>query len=98
MNEECHVETVRKTPSVEEMEDNTAVLLSVQGMGCENCAARVRNGLLAVYGVVAVDVSLGSGSAKVVFNPRLADVSHFERAVEQAGADGRHNYRARLIA
>lgn len=98
MSEICHVEAIRKTASEEERQDGTTVLLTVRGMGCENCANRVRNSLLSVHGVVAVDIALEVGTAKVVFNPRLADVAELTGAVARAGGDGRHEYTARLLS
>ena len=98
MNEGCHVEPLRKIPAPEERENTTTALLAILGMGCENCVARVRNSLLSVYGVVAVDIDLALGAAEVVFNPRLTDVGEIKQAVERAGGDGRHEYRAQLIS
>jgi copper chaperone CopZ len=92
------VEVITKSPSQEELHDKTSVLLSVRGMGCESCANRVRNSLTGVYGVVGAEIDLAMGTAQVVFNPGLANVGDLKRAVERAGKDGRHTYRALRIA
>jgi len=97
MDESCHVDTLHKTPSVEERQERTNILLAVEGMGCPNCAHRVRNSLLQVYGVVSVDIALEPGSAQVVFNPQLAKPDDLRRAVAASGSDGRHEYRAYVI-
>lgn len=44
MDENCHVEPLQKTATPEEQQATTSALLAVGGMGCPNCAARVRNG------------------------------------------------------
>jgi copper chaperone CopZ len=44
-------------------------LLTVQGMGCPNCAARVYNSLIALHGITNVRVDYLTGSAQVTFNP-----------------------------
>lgn len=98
MDEHCHVELVGKSPTEEERQATATALLSIEGMGCENCARRVRNSLLSVYGVVGVEIALGLGIGKVLFNPRLADSASLTSAVERAGGDGRHEYRARVVS
>ena len=97
MDENCHVDALHKSPSIEERREHATALLAVQGMGCPNCAHRVRNSLLQVYGVVSVDIALETGKAQVAFNPLLAGPSDLTRAVAAAGGDGRHEYRAQVI-
>ncbi len=94
MDEKCHVEPLEKTPSVEEQRTTTSALLVVGGMGCPNCAARVRNSLLALTGVVGAQVMLETSTADITYNPDLTDVPALIEAVTQAGADGRHHYHA----
>ena len=97
MDKECHVDAIHKSPSTEERQETATALLAVEGMGCPNCVARVRNSLLGVYGVVSADIALEPGSAQVIFNPKLAGPNDLKRAVAAAGGDGRHEYRAYLI-
>jgi copper chaperone CopZ len=97
VDENCHVDALHKAPSVEERREHAAAILAVQGMGCPNCANRVRNSLLQVYGVLSVDIALEVGMARVSFNPVLAGVTDLTRAVAAAGGDGRHEYRAQVI-
>ena len=94
MDEKCHVEPLEKTPTVEEQQTTTTALLAVGGMGCPNCAARVRNSLLSLTGVVEAQVVLETSMADVTYNPDLTDVAALLNAVAQAGADGRHHYYA----
>lgn len=97
MDEGCHVEQLDKSPSSEERRVIATAVLGVEGMGCPNCANRVRNSLLKVYGVVSAEVTLDPGKAEVVFNPRLVGADHLMHAVAAAGGDGRHEYRAHPI-
>lgn len=98
MTEHCHVEPVQKVATDEERAVSTAAILMVSGMGCPNCAARVRNSLLSIDGATEAYVDHTLGIAKVVFNPNLTTISTLIDAVAQAGRDGRHEYRAVHIA
>jgi copper chaperone CopZ len=96
--EACHVEPRVKTVTAAEQGQVAAVTLVVSGMGCPNCAARVRNSLLTVYGVLEADVVHTHGVAQVWYNRSLASTDQLLNAVAQAGGDGRHEYRANLLA
>ncbi len=63
------------------------VTLNVQGMTCGGCVASVTRVLKAVSGVGEVDVTLDSGTARVVFDPAKADIAKLKDAVEGAGYD-----------
>lgn len=94
MDENCHVEPVQKIATAEEQQATTLMMLGVQGMGCPNCAARVRNSLLGLRGVTEADVDHITGTADVEFNPNLVAIPALFEAIEHAGNDGRHRYRA----
>ena len=94
MDENCHVEPLTRTASALEREGAISTQLVVTGMGCPNCAARVRNSLVMVHGVVDAVVDHTSGRALVAFNPRIASTAQLVDAVARAGGDGRHEYRA----
>ena len=98
MDPACHVEPVFKRPSEQELRHSADTRLAIQGMGCPNCAARVRNSLVSLPGVTDAAVDHESGLAKVVFNPILVDRQALLEAVARAGRDGRHEYRAQVIA
>ncbi len=93
----CHVERLQKTATPAELAQVVSVLLSVQGLGCPNCARRVSNSLVAVLGVVDAQVLHEMGIAEVKFNPGLTNVPALVEAVARAGNDGHHVYSARLI-
>lgn len=98
MDENCHVEPIQKTSTPEERLKIEMTLLAVWGMGCPNCAARVRNSLLSLNGVVNAYVDHTAGMAGVTYNPDLATVEMLISAVSRAGNDGRHEYGARLLS
>ena len=97
MDNECHVDAIHKSPSIEERREQAEVQLVVQGMGCPNCVQRVRNGLLQVYGVLSADIDLGTGQARVLINPLLVVPEDLPMAVARAGREARHEYRAAVI-
>ncbi len=92
MNDNCHVEPIHKTATAGELAGGVPVWLAVFGMGCPNCAIRVRNSLLSLDGVLEVSVSHVAGLASVVFNPDVATIPALIDAVALAGNDGRHEY------
>lgn len=97
MEENCHVEPLQKNVTDAERQKVQMTLLTVWGMGCPNCAARVRNSLLSLNGVVYAYVDHNAGVASVAYNSDLASVEMLISAVSRAGNDGRHEYGARLL-
>lgn len=98
MNQTCHVEPIVKRASPEDRREAHMAILAVWGMGCLNCAARVRNGLLGLDGVVSADIDLERGLAYVDYIPARTDLHALILAVAAAGNDGRHQYRASIIS
>jgi len=98
MEENCHVEPVQKIITEEERKRVERALLAVWGIGCPNCARRVRNSLISQHGVVDAYVDHITGIAGVFFNPELATVEMLISAVAHAGNDGHHEYSARLLS
>ena len=68
MNDDCHVDQIQKTVTAEERETVVRALLAVWGMGCPNCAMRVRNSLVMLEGVIDAYVDHTVGVAQVMFN------------------------------
>ena len=97
MDEKCYVEPVQKNSTPEERQGITTARLAVSGMGCPNCANRVRNSLVTLNGVVDADVDHSAGLALVDYSPGLVSMQSLLNAVAQAGGDGRHNYTAMFI-
>jgi len=97
VHENCHVDPLEKSLDPQSIESAVAAYLLVGGMGCPNCAMRVRNGLIGLEGVFAADVELEQGLAAAAYDPERVTIEDLIQAVAQAGNDGRHHYFARLI-
>ena len=99
MDENCYVEPIYKNAvSDDELRKADSALLTVRGMGCENCAMRVRNSLLSLDGVYGVDVYLNMATAEVSYDSKKVSADALVNAVARPGNDGRHEYRAELVA
>ena len=99
MEENCHVEPVYKEAvPVEKLKNADRVTLLVVGMGCDNCATRVRNSLLSLENVYSVDMYLNMGLAEIRYDSQKVSTDQLIAAVSGAGNDGHHEYRAELIA
>ena len=96
-HENCHVEPVEKPSDKNALLMAEAAFLGVSGMGCPNCAMRVRNGLLNLKGVLYADVYLQSGVATVAYDPQLVTTAELVTAVTASGNDGRHEYLAHIL-
>src|SRR3989304_6269275 len=98
MDENCYVEPIyTNAVSDEERRKADSALLTVRGMGCENCATRVRNSLFSLDGVYGVDVYLNMATAEVSYDSKKVSADALVNAVARAGNDGRHEYRAELV-
>jgi Cu+-exporting ATPase len=59
--------------------------ISVEGMHCASCVARIESELARTPGVVEAAVNLTSEQATVSYRPREADLAALEQAVQRAG-------------
>jgi copper chaperone len=99
MDENCYVEPIFKNSvSADQLQQAARATLLVRGMGCENCVTRVRNSLLSLDGVYGVDVYLNMALAEVRYDSKKVSADALVNAVSRAGNDGRHEYRAEVIA
>jgi copper chaperone len=99
MDENCYVEPIYKNSvSADQLQQAARATLLVRGMGCENCVTRVRNSLLSLDGVYGVDVYLNMALAEVRYDSKKISDDALVNAVSRAGNDGRHEYRAEVIA
>lgn len=98
MDKNCNVEPIHKVATETQIQGANRAVLSVGGMGCENCATRVRNGLLSLDGVYAAEVRLSTAVAEVLYDRRKVSPEALKEAVHRAGNDGHHEYRAMMIA
>lgn len=97
MSDNCHVEPIQKSALDHVIQSADRILLSISGMGCANCATRVRNGLLLLDGVHDAEVMLNMRMAEVYFDEKKVSAAMLVQAVAEAGNDGRHNYQAQAI-
>lgn len=91
----CHVDVVERNPSLAELAEVAEMKLLVAGMGCPNCALRVRNALVVCQGVVDAQVDHVSGQAVIQFNPGMVGPGDLIHAVSTAGTGSHHQYIAR---
>ena len=78
------------------MADETrSVDLSIEGMSCAACAARVERALKDEPGVKHASVNLASETARVLYDPGVGDVGRILRAVENVGYGARELVRDR---
>lgn len=98
MDQNCHVEPIQKTILESVLKNADTTLLAVSGMGCPNCAARVRNGLVSLEGVHHAEIHLDTGLAEVSFDSGKVTPEMLINAVADAGNDGRHHYEAEVVA
>ncbi|MGA9394977.1 MAG: cation transporter [Azonexus sp.] len=62
-------------------------VIKVGGMSCQGCVKNITGVLAAMPGVVAAEVSLEAGEAKVSFDPQIVSRSALAAAIEDAGFD-----------
>ncbi|MEP7136058.1 MAG: heavy-metal-associated domain-containing protein [Chloroflexota bacterium] len=98
MSGNCHVEPIHKTALDHVIQNADRILLSVSGMGCQNCAARVRNSLISLDGVYDAEVLVNMRMAEIYFDEKKVPIAALIQAVAEAGNDGRHNYEAQVVA
>lgn len=66
------------------MSDRT-VLISVSGMSCGHCTGAVEKALREISGVSGAEADLAAGTAKVTYDPTVADLPELIEAIERAG-------------
>jgi copper chaperone CopZ len=94
---QCQVHAIEKPVDGAALLNSAVAVLQVSGMGCGNCAHRVRNSLLGLPGVLAARVDLAGGLVRVNFTSAHTDLRQMLDAVADAGNDGHHQYRAALV-
>jgi len=93
--------SAQKNPSAEKLDDASDANLTaiqIEGMDCAYCAARVRDALTALDGVVSAAVDWQQGLAIVDYIPEKTNGDALVCAVAGAGENGRQCYRAKIIA
>ena len=72
--------------------------LVIAGMGCPNCAMRVRNALLSVDGVADAHVNLVPSVCRVLYDAERVTAEQLIAAVAGAGQGTHHEYCARAMS
>ncbi len=99
MDDPCvEIQQFDKQPTPAETTQQSTAYFEIDGMGCGNCANRVRNALLKTYGVTAVLIDQPAGLGEVQYNSALVSPAALVLAVQSSGNDGFHHYDARVLA
>lgn len=92
---ECRVDPLRASVDPAQLAGTREVTLAVAGMGCPNCANRVRNALLRCRHVLEVEVDLRGSLARVWCDPDASvPPEALTRAVAEASRGTHHRYLA----
>jgi copper chaperone CopZ len=97
MSSNCYVDPIEKKVAPEAYQNARRAALAVSGMGCPNCALRVRNSLIELEGVLEAQVDHNYGQALVIFNPQNTTLADLVAAVARAGQGNGHHYGAQLM-
>ncbi len=73
------------------------IRLVIAGMGCPNCAMRVRNALLSVDGVAEAYVKLVPSVSRVLYDGERVTTEQLIAVVAAAGGGPHHEYCARTM-
>jgi copper chaperone CopZ len=91
---DCRVDPAAPRAAPGELEGADSIHLSVVGMGCPNCANRIRNALLARGGVVDVTIDLPAALARVWYAAAEVTPAEMVAVVRDAGEGSHHQYLA----
>lgn len=94
---DCHVDPAAPQASREQLLGTDYVDLAIAGMGCANCANRIRNELLAQPGILEVEMDVTAGLARVWHVPTDIDVREIVAVVGAVGEGTHHRYLAVLV-
>lgn len=92
---ECHVEPIEGAAGSADLDEAVQYTLALAGLGCPNCANRVRNALLRTPGVLEAEIDLHRATGRVWCLPdSLATESDLVKAVVGASRGTHHRYLA----
>ncbi len=74
-------------PASAEMESQASktVVIDVEGMTCEGCAAHINETLKKLNGVVSAEADYPKKNVKVVFNPKQITLAQIKKAIDEIG-------------
>jgi copper chaperone CopZ len=73
------------TISENEAEKPKTVIIAVEGMTCEGCAAQINEELKKLKGVISAEASYKNKNVKVVYNPKLVTLEQIKKAINELG-------------
>lgn len=82
----------RATPGA--LRSATILDLAIAGMGCDNCAHRIRNGLLTQSGVVEAEFDALTSLGRVWYDSSLVAVEEIVAVIAVLGESTQHQYLA----
>lgn len=92
---ECHVEPLEGAAGSADLDEARQYTLALAGLGCPNCANRVRNALLRTPGVLEVEIDLHGATGRVWCLPDSpATEADLVKAVVGASRGTHHRYLA----
>ncbi len=68
-----------------ESQNRQTVVIAVEGMTCEGCAAQLNVALKRLKGVISAEANYPQKNVKVVYNPKLVTVERIKKAIYDAG-------------
>ncbi|HXG85386.1 MAG TPA: heavy metal-associated domain-containing protein [Pyrinomonadaceae bacterium] len=68
-----------------ESQANKTVVIDVEGMTCEGCAAHINETLKKLSGVVSAEADYPKKNVKVVFNPKQITLEQIKKAIDEIG-------------
>ncbi|MEM6394648.1 MAG: heavy metal-associated domain-containing protein [Planctomycetota bacterium] len=80
-------EAIRADARTDSVAGDAMLLLRVAGMTCHNCEVHVGDALRGIRGVREAEIDFNSGSASVLYDPKVAEPTAMVDAVTEAGYD-----------
>ena len=68
-----------------ESQTNKTVVIEVEGMTCESCAAHINETLKKLKGVVSAEANYPKKNVTVVFNPKQITLEQIKKAIDEIG-------------
>lgn len=68
-----------------ESQNRKTIVIQVEGMTCEGCAAQLNVALKSLKGVIAAEANYPQKNVKVVYNPKQVTVERIKQAIYDAG-------------
>ena len=68
-----------------ESQNRKTIVIAVEGMTCEGCAAQLNVALKRLKGVIAAEANYPEKNVKVVYNPKQVTVERIKKAIYDAG-------------